>query len=197
MRISFKKVFVPIISIAVILSGLFLYNSTNKELNVAEELEEFRGLNSELPEIIDDLLNALNTAKNDPGDQRIYFDIGLGWKSVADRMINVELKEKYYKKSLDAYKQGILLTDNRDTIYIVNAGNICVLLNDYEQAERYYKQAIEVTPGDVGIYMRLADLYLYQMKKEPQFIIEFLESSKEVVFDLARINKYIEQLKEE
>lgn len=139
-------------------------------------------------EFIDDIAKESNELINDKVGFINYYDLGLAWKSLADRTKNSE----HYKAALSVYEKGIEKTERKNPTFIYNAAKMAEYAGDYNLAENYYKEAIRVSPGDSSYYLSLIDLYQYQMNKSRAEILSVYDEA------LARVitdNKYILQLK--
>lgn len=161
-----KKTITFIILILIILAILAGWYFYSKE-NTISQLEKIKIDNPDLTIMVDDIISWENKLKEDESRVESYATLGLAWKSLADRAKDLKIAnyKNYYKKALEVYEQGILVTIRKNTLFLVNAGNMAKYLEDYEQAEDYYKEAISVAPGDDALYILLAELYEYRLNK--------------------------------
>jgi len=195
MRTSFKNKGIIIgIAILILAGGIFyFYGGKSEEINLVDTLPELRVSNPEWGEFIDKIEEWETKVAEDPERNQSYLSLGMAWKSLGDRSNDM----LHYKEALKAFEVGNSKTVGGSSLYLVNAGNMAKTLKDYPLAEEYYKKAIEAAPGDVDIYIRLADFYKYQLKKDKSFIIEFLEGSKDRLIAVGPIEQYINVLNKE
>lgn len=106
--------------------------------------------------------------KKEPEKVSLYLDLGFRWKSIGDRSGGLPV---FYQRSLEAYQGGITRFGSKNIIFYLNAGKIAEILENYGTAEKYYRQAISVSPHDDYGYSYLTELYSYKMNKSKDEII--------------------------
>jgi len=127
-----------------------------------------------------------------PSNTEGYLSLGLAWKSLADRA--GDPPNMFYEAAFEVYKRGIELTDRRDTTFLKNAANMAEFQKDFDTSETLLQEAIVATPGDADLYIRLADVYTYLMKKPTQEIIDFLDTGIEILPNATRLENYKKRL---
>jgi len=108
-----------------------------------------------------------------PEDAARYIDAGLQWKSVAE-LASVN-QPAFFRRSLSSYEKGIERFGQKNILFYLNAGKIAERVNELSKAERYYKKAIEISPGDESGYLYLVDLYYYQFHNESKDILPIFD----------------------
>lgn len=116
-----------------------------------------------------------NVEKNytDPG---LILALAFEWKSLGE----VTKDSYFFEKSLEIYKMGIEKFPGNVTFYW-NAGKVAELVQDYGQAEFFYKEAIRVAPTYNEPYHFLAELYEYRMKKNPEDVFQVYVDGLKVI----------------
>jgi tetratricopeptide (TPR) repeat protein len=89
----------------------------------------------------------------DPLSAREHFTLG----SIYEKRGESELAMREYKMALDK--------DSHFLPAIARLGELSYTMGQYGQAERYYRKAIEVEPGNGTLYNNLSWVYLSQGKK--------------------------------
>lgn len=183
------------IAIVVTVSHPFGWFEQVKQLHVSDasslqSLDELAKTRPDLEPFIQKARTWEEKVGADPNNAEFYFSLGLAWKSIGDRV--EERPNPWYASSLAVYEKGVELTERKDTIFLMNAGNLAELQRDYPRAETYFLDAVRQTPGDVDIYIRLADLYRYHMKKSPQDIVALLDKGIAVAALPSRLVSYKE-----
>jgi tetratricopeptide (TPR) repeat protein len=123
--------------------------------------------------------------KNEPERVQNYFIAGIEWKTLGD----LTNDERFYKKALEIYEKAIKITKGSNTVALVNAASMNILIKKYDVAEKYLQQAIVVSPGDIDLYLRLLELYKYYMKKDVGTVLAVYENAMKYVlnpFDVLR-----------
>lgn len=110
-----------------------------------------------------------------PTDYSAYIRAGFYWKTLGE----ATKQEMFFDRSLDAYFGAIEQFGMQYALPYENAGNIYKLRGDFKKAEEMYKKAIEVTPGEPDLYVRLAELYRFDMKKSPEEILAVYDEGVE------------------
>ena len=127
-----------------------------------------------------DLIELYNRAKKGeeeiaktPDKAVLYFNVGLDWKSIAERLETN--KREFYKRSLAVYEQGIKKFGQKNILFYLNGGKLAEHVEGYTKAEKYYRKAIEIAPGDESGYLYLVDLYSYKMNKPKAEVLKVFE----------------------
>lgn len=160
-----------------ILIGLLLlavFFVTRKSADVGTSLADLTEVRRQYPEwsqFIDDIEKWDATLQEDATRPGTYLTLALAWKSLADRTRNTE----HYEQALRLYEHGVELTERKDTTFLTNAAKMATYTGDFVTAESYFNEAITVAPGDTDIYIWLAELYEYQMKKPADTIVSLLD----------------------
>lgn len=140
-----------------------------------------------LVQIFNDTKNKEKELSLDPENQTFYLQIGLGWKSIAERSVNPDVKKYFFSKSLGVYRVGVDMFENKNILFYLNAGNVAKVLNTYPVAEDYYKQAVSNFPGEAEAYLKLADLYIYSMHMPTDKVLEVYDAGLKRVFNAQSI----------
>lgn len=184
---SKKITSIIIILLVIIAGGVYLLFFSN--------FLEYKRLEVQYPGLTDYINEIKKTdlmIKEDRGKSENYLHSGLAWKSLADRTA----KKTYYAQALKVYEKGIELTGRRNTIFLVNAGNMAKFMNDFVLAEEYYREAISVTPGDFEIYLRLIELYEYTLKKSDEEILAIYDAAAKRVVTTGEVENSRKNFKE-
>lgn len=142
------------------------------------------------PKVIDEvekIRDRLETRKEDPKNSDNLLSLGLAWKTLGAETQDT----RFYQESLRVYEEGIEATGRRNTIFMVNAANVAMLLKDYDAAEQYLEEAITVAPGDTELYLRLAEMY-EGLNKPKQQIIDLLDRGIKTAFFPGSLEQYKE-----
>lgn len=152
-------------------------------------LEQLKKDYPQLVSFVDDIKAEAEKVQVAPNEIVNYFDLGLAWKSLADRTKNKE----HYRSALLVYEAGIKKTAGKNTIFFNNAGHMAEYLEDYNLAEQYYRQAINVDSGDFNNYVNLIELYQYKLKKsKPEIMAVFDEALAKVITNRSDVLKFKE-----
>lgn len=117
-------------------------------------------------------------------DQPDYiFDEGLAWKSIGE----LGGGDEFFQRSLATYEQGIAKYGNTNILFYLNGGNVAERLGDLVKAERYYRKAMELSPGDESGYFDLVELYSFKLKKPEADILQIFNQALEKVVDPTQI----------
>lgn len=103
----------------------------------------------------------------EPANAAWYLELGMTWKSIAERGGG----ELFFKKSLDAYEYGIKKFGKQNILFYLNGGKLAERIDENAKAEKYYKEAIKLSPADESGYLYLADLYSYKMFKSKEDVV--------------------------
>lgn len=96
-----------------------------------------------------------------------YLAEGAAWKMIGDATKDVI----WHKLALKAYEDGIAVTDEKNTLFLTNAGQIAETIGDYDKAKDYYEMAIDLSPGDVSYYLMYIHLMRYKLEAKPDEIL--------------------------
>ncbi len=156
-------------------------------------LEELLTNHPDLQEFVDEVYRQEEMVAISPEDSALYFDLGLAWKSVADRA--GDAPNVFYDAAYTVYSDGIDLTDRKDTVFLANAANMAEFQRDYTRAEALLLEAMAVTPGDQALYIRLADMYRYHMNKTADEIIALVDKGIDVAVSNNQLITYKEKIR--
>ncbi len=121
---------------------------------------------------MDDIIRIKTAVPADDKKVTWYLELGLAWKSLADRTQNIE----HYRQALKIYEAGIDFTGRTNTVLINNAGNMSIYIKDYAKARQYFEESIRLSPGDPEAYLRLVDLHIDYLKSDRQTVLTILEN---------------------
>lgn len=85
------------------------------------------------------------------------------WKYLGDQTQD----KKWYERALKILNQGIDALQRKNTLLLDNAAKVATNMGDYNLAQAFYREAIEVSPGDGSYYAALAEL-MYQRLRAPE-----------------------------
>ena len=180
-----KKKFILFLTAAIIaaVAGLFYFRQSNQVNNLEKLKSDYPALAS----YVDSVIKWENKLKEDEARVESYATLGLAWKSLADQVCNLKISdcEKYYADALKIYEKAVEVTKRRNTLFLMNAGNMARYLKDYAKTEDYYREAISVAPGDTTLYLTLGELYEYDMKKTKEEIIALYDEGAKRVMNPA------------
>lgn len=109
---------------------------------------------------------------NDPKNEVGYWiSIAFEWKSMGD----MSGDQYFYGKAMELYKKGIAKYGNTNIPFYWNAGKVSELMNNFDEAEYYYREAIRVAPTDKEAYQNLADLYQFKLKKPIEEVLKIYQ----------------------
>lgn len=157
-------IFVGILILAGVGAGM-MYRDRIEEWRIRKEL---RG-NATALEIVDraEEWRAKNKKANS-SDIAALINEAFEWKSLAD----ITQNPKYYRKALEVYKVGIQKFGQQNVPFYWNAGKVAEALQEYTQAEFYYRESIRIAPAYNEPYRYLADLYEYKLKKTDNEVLQ-------------------------
>jgi len=168
-----KKIIIAVLALLLVIFLGWYFFYYNQAENMSNQLKKLKQEQPQLASYIDDVLKEEEELNKDKTNVSSYLVLGLAWKSLADRVNDLKIEDYkiYYKNALAVYEKGVEITDRKNTVFIVNAGNMAKYLEDYGLAEDYYREAITVAPGEVSHYVLLAELYEYKMGKTKEEIL--------------------------
>lgn len=94
-----------------------------------------------------------------PAELTNYLTVGGSWKLIADSTHD----SQWYKLALKAYERGISVTQEKNSLFLTNAGQIEEELGNYKKAKSYYLAAIDLSPGDAGYHLLYIKLLRYKL----------------------------------
>jgi tetratricopeptide (TPR) repeat protein len=123
-----------------------------------------------------------------------YIEIGNEWGLIADLLRNQDARDR----AIAEYERGIVATDQKNSILILNAGNAYRAAGRFTDAEAKYRLAIQIDPGNPLAYEKLIELYRIDLKKPPEAIIPVFQQALEklvensgVIQELAEYLAYV------
>lgn len=130
----------------------------------------------------------------EPSLQETYNDYlkeGLKYKSEGDG----GNKDSYYK-AIEAYQNAVTASEGKTWVPFSNLGNVYKLVGDYDNAEKAYNKAIEISPVS-SLYLAKIDLYRLDMKKSVDEIsVVYKEAIAKNADDLDIVTKYAAYLRD-
>ena len=185
----FKNKFIILLLIAVVIAavaGLLSFRQ-NKQTDLEKLKQDYPAIASYAA----DVEKWQEKMEEDEKNIENYTNLGLVWKWLADKACEIKAPNcaGYYQKAMSVYDQAIVLSERKNTLFMANAGNMARYLKDYARAEDYYKEAISVAPGDYSLYITLAELYEYDMKKSKNEIAAFYDEGIKKVLNPAVLEK--------
>lgn len=173
-------------SVMVILVGIvgyFIWQFFNDPFRKLTSLEKTK---PQLAPLIQEVRQALINLNKDKIDVKNYVILGFTWKSLADQT----QEQKYYRKALEVYEEGITFSARKNTLLIMNAGSMAIYLNDFQLAKQYYEEAISIAPGDIAGYLKLIELHKYKLKSPSEQILAIYNQGLEkLVFNRGELLK--------
>jgi len=178
---------------AVVAVILYFRFPRGEHYKVMQELEKIKQGQPELAEYAGNVINELNEFEEGSENFEQYLALGLAWKGLADRTRD----NNHYQQALNVYESAIDSSERKNTIALMNGGNMSIYLGDYQKAEKYYNEAVNLTPGDAVPYLKLMELYRYKMRKSADEIIQMLDRGiKKMFYPLILILRKASYLKE-
>lgn len=138
-----KNIIIAIVIILAII-GLFYFLKW-------QEPDEFAPINNQ---------NPATTTPNQETLYNSYLQQALKYKGEGD----AGDKEAYVKAVLE-FKKAVAISEGKVWIPFLNLGNTYRAMNDNKLAEEAYNKALEISNGDVSIYLAQIDFYRYGLKK--------------------------------
>lgn len=162
----FKKYWL-IFLVVIVLAGAGIFIYSQRQNSASQSLAALKKEQPALAEYTDDIVRLLRTKPAKGEETKYYLELGLAWKSLADRTNNKE----HYRAALKVYQDGLTFTKRSNTLFLNNAGSMAIYIGDYELARGFYEEAIRVAPGDPDAYLRLANLHKDYLRSAPETII--------------------------
>jgi len=170
---------IGVLAVAAIGVACYLVFFKDKTISIKDSDVEAVLTTDYLKETYDKAKKGMEDIKNDPERVQNYFIAGMEWKTLGD----LTNKETFYKKSLEIYERAVAKTGGKNTIALINAASVNILLKNFSAAEKYLKDAIVVSPGDIDLYTRLLELYKYYIKKDVATIAQVYDDAMKRVLD--------------
>jgi tetratricopeptide (TPR) repeat protein len=193
-----KKIIFVILILIIILAGGWYFFLGEKQ----QSLEGLKTAHPGLSSQIDSVIKAQANLDENGDEIENYTTLGLAWKSLADwsQKEGVENYKDYYREALKIYEAGVKRSLRKNTLLMVNAGNMAKYIEDYKLAEDYYKEAISVSPGDESYYSYLAQLYENEMEKSKEEVLAIYDEGLKKVLNKAGLtakkSAYLERIGE-
>jgi tetratricopeptide (TPR) repeat protein len=168
-----KKILIVALVLAVLGGGVYWYmnssgSSQNDEKIVLSKIEGKSDLMGYYQKVKELQAKLAADPKNEVG---YWVSIAFEWKSMGD----MSGDQYFYGKAMELYKQGIAKYGNTNIPFYWNAGKVSELMNNFSEAEYYYREAIRVAPTDKEAYQNLADLYQFKLKKSTDDVLKIYE----------------------
>lgn len=104
--------------------------------------------------------------KSAPNSTRTHSSLAYEYAVQAEQARSAEEQRTYYTKSIEEFKTALAIYDgNREGWY--NIAHTYDLMNNFDEAEKYYKKAIEIDPKTANAYNNLGAIYLRKKNYEP------------------------------
>lgn len=158
----------------VVIFGLPTWKNAREEKLILSYLED-----SQLKEDYEHAMEGEEKIKEGADNLAPYIQAGFYWKTLGE----TTKEELFFKKALGAYSAA--MEDFGMQYYMPYSGSagIYETLGEYENAEKNYKKAIEISPGEAPLYIRLAELYRFSMNKMPEEIQAIYNQGEQRVLD--------------
>lgn len=97
----------------------------------------------------------------------------LEWKTIGEAIVAQDPRSKKYalRQALHYYELAIEKFGETNAMLFGSVGDVYKSLEEYEEAEKYYTQAIQLEPGNPLHYTKLAELYQYRLQKPPEEVL--------------------------
>jgi len=211
-----KAVFITVILIfaTISIAIIFIFNkvSINQsnqqyisafEVASQEEFNQFAAILESYPQAVELLGKAKESAekiKVDSDNYDLYIEAGLRWKGLGDLLAPTTQKEEakiFYQKAIKIYEKAIEVSEGKAWIPYLNLGNVSRTIGDYSKAETAYRDAIKLSPGEAMLWIVLADLYRYDLKKSQEEVKDiYKEGLKVVVFNVNLLQEFAGYLRD-
>jgi tetratricopeptide (TPR) repeat protein len=193
-----KNVLILVIAFVVIIAGAIFANKDSSTDSLVDEMNKISQEHPEWTEFTSGVLDL--TSQEIPTDENkiveYYLKLGLAWKSLADRTREAD----HYLKALEAYNIGIDISDERNLVFLNNAGNMAKYAKDYELSKYYFEKSTENFPGDGEAYVNLAELHSDFLGSDRETVIGVYDKGIKRMLDptalIDRKNRYLNSLEE-
>jgi tetratricopeptide (TPR) repeat protein len=165
-----KIVILALIAVILIAAGIGAYFLFFNKPSWDETLAKSFLTTGQLQDDYDSALAAEEKIEQNPSVTYNYVQAGFYWKSIAD----ATKEEMFYQRALDTYLSAIKNADKSSVVY-TSAGNIYRVFKKSDEAEEMYRKSLEMTPGEAELYIRIVELYRYDMNKNPEDILAVYE----------------------
>lgn len=159
--------------LASVSGGIFLFLNWREDnrtsIPTLKEEERMTGFltNGQMQEDFNNAKKGEEDARKTPDVLLPYIQAGFYWKTLAE----ATKEQIFYDRAIEVLLIAINRFGAQNYLPYVNAGNIYQALGRFEEAEAMFKKAIEIVPGETSLYIRLAELYRYDLKKTPEEIL--------------------------
>lgn len=143
--------------------GYPAYASAQKERALIQRIQRNKDAVTEYAAVV----KREEEIKKDLKNGELYLSLGNHWDAIAD-VLNDRLAREH---AIHSYERGIAVVGTNGDLLYLNAGNDYRSLGLYTDAEKKYKQAMQVNPADATGYQDLIELYRVNMKKGPTDIM--------------------------
>lgn len=171
-----KNIWLGVIG-AVVLAGagmsIWYFGSWGGDKNLLRQISD----QPDLVKIFDKAVAGEASIKKSPEKAELYLTAALDWKTIGE----LSRKEDFFRRSLTVYEKGIEKFGSKNILFYLNGGKVAERLRDYPKAEKYFKAAIEISPGDETGYVDLLDLYSYKMNKPKAEILAMLAQGEKTM----------------
>ncbi len=180
-KITILSIIVVAIIAVIVVFAFLAPKGGNSELSKLDQLKQKQ---PQYATEIDKVIKFKKQLDSDPTRVESYSTLGFVWKSLADRTNDLN----HYREALKVYEKAIEVTKRKNTLFLVNAGNMNIYLKNYTATENYYKEGISVAPGDTDMYIKLLDLYKDYMNKSKDEMKKVIDEAAKVVMSGGAIN---------
>lgn len=112
-----------------------------------------------------------------------YVNIGNQWVLIADLLHDQTARDK----AIAEYETGMAVSTSTNSVLILNAGNAYKDSGRFAEAETKYRLAMRLDPGEPNGYIKLVELYRFNMDKPPQDVIAVFQKGLETLVDNTRL----------
>lgn len=160
--------------LAVLLAGIGIF-LLQKEKRVGSTMH--RPTDPGLSQIYDEAIRLRDDINRNPTDSENYLHYGFNMKSLGD-YTNDHL---FYEEARAVYQEGAARFGRTEYVFALNYGQVSILLNQLEAAERAYRMAIEVFPDDYEPYRALIELYRNYSVRPTDTVVNVYEDALKLV----------------
>jgi tetratricopeptide (TPR) repeat protein len=167
--------------VLVALVGWFVARPLVHEERTQDQLKQAIAAHKDAAAAYQTIQETEKTKEKDSKNPAPYITIGNNWVLIADLLQNQAARDQ----AIAEYERGIAAVGTKNTILLINAGNVYRTSGRFAEAEAKYRMAIVADPGYAAGYERLIDLYRFGMQKTSADIIPIYQQALESVFDNA------------
>jgi len=171
--ITYKKIILSLIVVLAIVGlsfgGVWAYKKWIQPKEIVWNEEELK-LYLTTEQMKDDYGMAMKAEADilkNPADLNAYLRAGFSWKVLGESTG----QEIFIDRSLSVYENAIKQFEMQYYMPYVNVGNIYKMRGDFEKTEEMYLKAMEIAPGEPDLYIRLVELYKYDLNKSEEKIL--------------------------